>query len=148
MPPIAGGTVEPPLKGGGRLTVGYGDSGWPPHTFYLREGQKVDVGILKLFLSRKEVNLSHVPQSSPFAPVGGGTTVPSSSLQTVVPIGGHSTTPSLQIVSSRSHGTARACRTVASDSEDFDSANLPLPWDTVEFTVVQRCATGRGRNFL
>ena len=66
MPPIAGGIVEPPLKGERHLTVGYGDSGWVPHKFFLREGQSVDVGILKLFLSRKQVNLSHVAQSSPF----------------------------------------------------------------------------------
>ena len=66
MPPIALGIVEPPLKGKEHLTVGYGDSGSVPHTFYLREGQNVDVGILKLFLSRKQVNLSHIAQSSPF----------------------------------------------------------------------------------
>ena len=66
MPPIARGTVEPPLEGERQLTVGYGDSGWVPHTFFLREGQSVDVGILKLFLSRTQVNLSHVAQPSPF----------------------------------------------------------------------------------
>ena len=65
-PTIARGFVEPPLKGKGHLTVGYGDDGWAPHTFYLREGQNVDVGILKLFLSRNPVDLSHVAQSSPF----------------------------------------------------------------------------------
>ena len=46
--------------------MGYGDSGSVPHTFYLREGQNVDVGILKLFLSIKQVDLSHVAQLSPF----------------------------------------------------------------------------------
>ena len=46
--------------------MGYGDSGSVPYTFFLREGQNVDVGILKLFLSRKQVNLSHIAQSSPF----------------------------------------------------------------------------------
>lgn len=71
MPPIARGIVEPPLKGEGFLTVGYGDSGSVPHSFFLRKGQKVDVGILKLFLSRKQVNLSHVAQSSPFKDVCG-----------------------------------------------------------------------------
>ena len=65
-PPIAQGTVEPPLKGEGYLTVGYGDSGSVPYKFFLREGQNIDVGILKLFVSRKQVNLSHVTQSSPF----------------------------------------------------------------------------------
>ena len=46
--------------------MGYGDAGAVPHTFYLREGQDVDVGTLKLFLSRKQVDLSGVAQSSPF----------------------------------------------------------------------------------
>ena len=46
--------------------MGYGDFGSVPLMFFLREGQSVDVGILKLFLSRKQVNLSHVAQSSPF----------------------------------------------------------------------------------
>ena len=46
--------------------MGYGDSGSAPHTFFLREGQNVDVGILKLFLSREHVDLSGVAQSSPF----------------------------------------------------------------------------------
>ena len=66
MPPIEQGIVEPPLKGKGHLTVGYGDSGSVPNIFFLREEQKVDVGILKLFLSRELVNLTHVAQSSPF----------------------------------------------------------------------------------
>ena len=66
QPPTARGTVDPPLKAKRHLTVGYGDSGSAPYTFFLREGQNIDVGILKMFLSRKQVNLSHVAQSSPF----------------------------------------------------------------------------------
>jgi hypothetical protein len=66
MPPIALGEVEPPLKGKGYLTVGYGDSGSVPYSFFLRKGQDVDVGILKLFLSRKQVDLLHIAQPSPF----------------------------------------------------------------------------------
>ena len=73
QPPSARGTVDPPLKGKGYLTVGYGDSGSVPHAFFLREGQNVDVGILKMFLSRRQVNLSHIAQSSPFIS-GRGTT--------------------------------------------------------------------------
>ena len=46
--------------------MGYGDSGSVPYAFFLREGQNVDVGTLKLFLSRKHVDLSAVAQSSPF----------------------------------------------------------------------------------
>ena len=50
--------------------MGYGDSGTVPHTFFLRDEQNVDVGILKLFLSRKQVDFSDVAQSSPFVPIG------------------------------------------------------------------------------
>ena len=46
--------------------MGYGDSGTVPQTFYLRKEQNVDVGILKLFLSREQVDFSDVVQSSPF----------------------------------------------------------------------------------
>ena len=49
--------------------MGYGDSGSVPYAFFLREGQNVDVGTLKLFVSRRHVDLSDVAQSSPFAGV-------------------------------------------------------------------------------
>ena len=83
--PLQGKKIMPPpgpLQGNGYLTVGYGDSGSVPYKFFLREGQNVDVGILKLFLSRKQVNLSHIAQPSPFqvVPTGSRGTVP-----TVVP---------------------------------------------------------------
>ena len=128
MPPIARGIVEPPLEGKGYLTVGYGDSGSVPHSFFLREGQKVDVGILKLFLSRKQVDLSHIAQSSPFAPNGGRSTALSPSIVPIggrstmpsppfVPIGGRTNIPSLPFVSSR--GTVRAVV-----PEDFGSTSL------------------------
>lgn len=50
----------------GLLTIGYGSGGSQPHTFYLNEGQDVDVGYIKLFLSTEYVDYSHVPQESPF----------------------------------------------------------------------------------
>ena len=53
--------------------MGFGDSGSVPHSFFLREGQDVDVGILKLYLSRKQVDLSDVAQSSPFQDVSEST---------------------------------------------------------------------------
>ena len=99
MPPIARGTVEPPLKGKGYLTVGYGDSGSVPYRYFLRKGQNVDVGTLKLFLSREQVNLSDVAKPSPF-------------------------------VSDR--GSAEV--------ELIEPTNLPLPWDTIDISVVQRHA--------
>ena len=56
--------------------MGYGDSGTVPHTFFLRDGQDVDVGILKLFLSTKQVDLSDVAQSSPFVLTGARSSAP------------------------------------------------------------------------
>jgi hypothetical protein len=50
--------------------VCYWDSESVPTTFLLREGQNVDVGFLKLFLSREHVDLSEVAQSSPFDFIG------------------------------------------------------------------------------
>ena len=50
--------------------MGYGDSGSAPFTFFLRDGQKVDVGILKLYLSRKQIDLSDIAQPSPFDAIG------------------------------------------------------------------------------
>jgi hypothetical protein len=144
VPPIARGIVEPPLKGKGYLTAGYGDSGSVPHVYFLPEGQKVDVGILKLFVSRKQVNLLHIGQSSPFPPVGGRSVAPSS---LSVPIGGRSTTPSppsfpiggctttSSSLFDSSRGTLKAVV-----PEDFESSGLRLPWDTVEIPVVQRRA--------
>ncbi|CCM00512.1 uncharacterized protein FIBRA_02546 [Fibroporia radiculosa] len=65
-PPAANGIVDPPLKGNSFFTIGYGNSGTNPRDFYLREGQKLDVGFFKLFLSTEYVDLSHIPQPSPF----------------------------------------------------------------------------------
>jgi len=60
-------TLDVPLpKNGGTLTIGYGTGGAPAQTFYLRTGQKLDVGFLKIFLSTVPVDLSTIPQSSPF----------------------------------------------------------------------------------
>ena len=146
MPPIARGIVEPPLKGKGYLTAGYGDSGSVPHVYFLRQGQKVDVGILKLFVSRRQVNLLHIAQSSPFSPVGGRSTAPSSS-PSIVPVGGRSITPSPPFVPIEDCTTTSSSLFVSSRGtmevvvpEDFESGNLPLPWDTVEMSVVQRRA--------
>ena len=135
-PPIAGAIVEPPLNGKGRLTVGYGDSGWVPHRFFLRKGQNVDVGVLKLFLSRNQVNLSDVAQPSPFVPVEAHSTSPPS--PPFGPIEGRSRrTPSLSFdaAGSPNRGSFQ-CVT----REGPEPTSLRLPWDTVEITVVQRRA--------
>ena len=56
--------------------MGYGDTGSLPYTFFLREDQNVDVGILKLFLSTEHVDFSDVAQSTPFVPIGSRSTEP------------------------------------------------------------------------
>jgi hypothetical protein len=53
-------------KDGGILTIGYGSGGAPAPTFHLRPGQNLEVGFLKIFLSTKPIDLSSIPQSSPF----------------------------------------------------------------------------------
>lgn len=49
------------------MTIGFGSGGASPHQFFLRPGQNVDVGHLKLFLTTKYVDLSFVVQESPFS---------------------------------------------------------------------------------
>ena len=67
-PPSNGAYVPdvPLKKNGGVLTIGYGSSGAPPFSYFLRDEQDIDVGFLKLFLSSKPVDLSNIPQQSPF----------------------------------------------------------------------------------
>jgi hypothetical protein len=72
----AKGIVDAPLKGHRYLPVGFGDTGTVPHTFFLRKDQNIDVGILKLFLSREHVDLSDVSQSTAFVPIGARYIVP------------------------------------------------------------------------
>ncbi|PVG00050.1 hypothetical protein CPB86DRAFT_813539 [Serendipita vermifera] len=59
--------LDVPLqKNGGTLTIGYGSGGAPPFSYTLRDGENLDVGFLKLFLMTEPVELSRVPQASPF----------------------------------------------------------------------------------
>ena len=139
MPPLAGGIIEP-LKGKGQLTVGHGNSGWPPYEFILREGQNVDVGVIKLFLSRTQVNLSDVAQSSPFlasvpGPVGGHSTAPP---PPSVPTGGPSTSSTTTSLPSDAGFVSRASEAAKLKIETSDPNTLPFPWDTVEIIVVQQ----------
>jgi len=66
-------TVDVPLPKNGVLTIGYGTGGAPAQTFYLRTGQKLDVGFLKIFFCTKPVDLSTFSQSSPFESTRSGT---------------------------------------------------------------------------
>ena len=66
QPPTSGARVDPPLLPNSSFAIGYGDGGGVPYCYFLRENQNIDVGYLKLFLSTDHVDLSHVPQPSPF----------------------------------------------------------------------------------
>ncbi|TFK52885.1 hypothetical protein OE88DRAFT_1733873 [Heliocybe sulcata] len=76
QPPIStrGGTVDPPLPGNPgesvendrSITIGYGESGAVAYSYSVPNGKDIDIGFLKLFLSTEHIDLSHVPQMSPF----------------------------------------------------------------------------------
>ncbi|KAF8970608.1 caspase domain-containing protein [Flammula alnicola] len=67
LPGAANHVAEPPLPmNGGSLTIGYGAGGAAPFSYFLREGQDVDVGFMKVFLFSKPVDLSDVAQDTPF----------------------------------------------------------------------------------
>ncbi len=67
QPPTAGMfKVDPPIGPKGSLTIGYGSGGSSPFNYLLRDGQDIDVGFLKLFLSTAPVDFSNIPQRSPF----------------------------------------------------------------------------------
>jgi len=50
----------------GSLCIGYGSGGSAPFSYFLREGQDIDVGFLKLFLTTKPVDYSTISQTTPF----------------------------------------------------------------------------------
>ena len=67
QPPTAGKfKVDSPLPSKGSLTLGYGVGNSDAFNYVLRGGQDVDVGFLKLFLTTEQVDLSNIPQLSPF----------------------------------------------------------------------------------
>ena len=68
QPPTSGTKVDPPLLPNSSLAIGDGAEGGVPYCYFLRENQNIDIGYLKLFLSTEHVDLSHVPQRSPFVP--------------------------------------------------------------------------------
>ena len=129
--------------------MGYGDSGSVPYTYFLREGQNVDVGTLKLFLSRNQVNLSHVAQPSPFQTSTTLDSLPVCTIQVESMINlsqlaqSSDSSPShhdSHVVSTPttgldSRGSRRVTEVPASLSEHTD---LPLPWDTIEISLIQQ----------
>ena len=66
MPCAVSRGAEPSLPAKGCLTIGYGDGGGRPFTYFLRPRQEMDVGFIKIFVSTKYVDLSSVEQNSPF----------------------------------------------------------------------------------
>lgn len=66
--PITGGILPPPLPSGSSLRLGFGENGDGPWVFYLRPGEDLDIGYMKLLLTTKFVDLSHIKQESPFQP--------------------------------------------------------------------------------
>ncbi|KAI0319915.1 hypothetical protein OF83DRAFT_1169767, partial [Amylostereum chailletii] len=69
QPPIArstGNSDGAPLRPESPLTIGYGSDGAQPHTYTFDSNQKIDVDFLKIFLSTIPVDLSCIPQPSPF----------------------------------------------------------------------------------
>ena len=69
QPPTNEAKIGPPLLPNSSVTIGYGAGSDVPYCYALRENQDIDIGHLKLFLSTEYVDLSHVPQPSPFASV-------------------------------------------------------------------------------
>lgn len=53
-------------KNGGYLTLGYGSGGVDPFTYRLEDDTDIDVGYLVFFIASENVNLSTIPQKTPF----------------------------------------------------------------------------------
>jgi hypothetical protein len=64
--PTAAEKVDSPLPSHGSITIGYGPAGGVPFRYSLQPDQDVDVGFVKFFLSTEAVDLSCIPQSSPW----------------------------------------------------------------------------------
>ena len=131
--------------------MGCGDSGSGTPLFSLREGQNVDVGILKLFLSREPVNLSDVAQSSPFDFIEARHTIEAKlELPTNLPLrylsddGARSTTKARwKLLSSSplrhlSDNEARYTAEAKLKSRLPTNLSPRLLWDTILVPVVQR----------
>ncbi|KAG9123527.1 hypothetical protein FRC07_014827 [Ceratobasidium sp. 392] len=64
--------AEIPLNKGGYMSIGYGSSGVIPFQYCLDEGQKFDMGIIKLFVTTSPVYFGLLEQESPFEEGGRG----------------------------------------------------------------------------
>ncbi|KAK0234518.1 hypothetical protein EDD85DRAFT_969100 [Armillaria nabsnona] len=59
--------ADAPLPPKQSLILGHGESGQPPLRYFLREGQSVDVGFLKLFISTESIDMLDIAQQSLFS---------------------------------------------------------------------------------
>jgi hypothetical protein len=71
QPPTSAQNLDVPLPKmvnnmPGTLAIGYGSGGEAPFSYFIRDGQDVDVGFLKMFLTTEPVDYSNIPQTSPF----------------------------------------------------------------------------------
>ncbi|KAK7464351.1 hypothetical protein VKT23_006518 [Stygiomarasmius scandens] len=73
------------IRPGGYLHIGYGNTGWSPLGFSIREGQEVDVGYLVLYISTTYTDCEHIGEPSPFTdtPATGGRSYQSRGLKFV-----------------------------------------------------------------
>jgi hypothetical protein len=58
--------VDAPLPPKSRLTIGFGNGGGLPWRFHLRDGEDIDVGFFKLFLTTSPADFASIIQGSPF----------------------------------------------------------------------------------
>ncbi|PVF99196.1 hypothetical protein CPB86DRAFT_783999 [Serendipita vermifera] len=68
--PTSNRIADAPLQPHGSLAIGYGSGGARPYSYVLPDGQDVDVGFLKFFISTEQVDLSGIAQPSPFSEEG------------------------------------------------------------------------------
>ncbi|KAJ2926775.1 hypothetical protein H1R20_g10308, partial [Candolleomyces eurysporus] len=54
------------LDKGAKVEIGYGDSNAPPFEAFIAEGLDLTFGVLKFYFASEVVDLSHIPQKTPF----------------------------------------------------------------------------------
>ncbi|KAJ7755591.1 hypothetical protein B0H14DRAFT_3512338 [Mycena olivaceomarginata] len=81
------GLNKPPLRRNGSITVGYGPDGGDPFMFGLQSTDFVDAVFFKLFVCTKNIDMHHIPQSSPLVTSPASTSLSDDSTLGVVPRG-------------------------------------------------------------
>lgn len=62
---------DPTLPTGSTAEMGFGRLGIPPFECYIPEGLDIDLGFLKFYFTEEAVDLSHIPQVTPFTATRG-----------------------------------------------------------------------------